>query len=169
VVLGLLIEVWLAIEFRPVGESFTQTWGPVFADALIALGVFFEILFGSWALHQASELQQRAERALAEATERAGNAISRAAAAELQTERLRKELAWRRISTDEVKKISEFLTTTPKLCLRVTHPANDPEAVRLAHDFGDVFRANGWRVLFIATVSSQGFSGMMIPLWGGPT
>ncbi|HEV2100939.1 MAG TPA: hypothetical protein VGR45_18680, partial [Stellaceae bacterium] len=56
IVLGLLIEAWLAVEFRPVGESLIQTWGPVFADALIALGVFFEILFGRWALQHAGEL-----------------------------------------------------------------------------------------------------------------
>lgn len=84
VVVGLTIEVWLAVEYRPSGESFSQTWGPVFADALIALGVFFEILFGRWALHQGAELQQRSEA-------KASDALTRAAAANLKAEQLQSE------------------------------------------------------------------------------
>ena len=168
VVAGLVLEVWLAVEFRPNEETAVQTWGPVVADVSVAVGVFFEILFGRWALHQGSALQQRAERALAEATERAGEAVERAAAAELETERLRKELAWRRVSPEQAHKISEVISRSdlPKFGLRIEHSANDPESITFANDIAEVFRKNGWPVLFMSTVSSFSFSGMMIPLYG---
>jgi hypothetical protein len=89
VVAGLALETWLAVKFRPVGEPPAQTWGPIFADILVFGGVFFEITFGRWALHQGSELQQRAEKALAEATERAGKAVERSAEANERAEEAR--------------------------------------------------------------------------------
>ena len=59
IVFGLLVEVWLSITFSPPESTLLQVWGPVFADSLIALGVFFEVLFGMWALQHSAELRRR--------------------------------------------------------------------------------------------------------------
>ena len=59
------------------------------ADALVAGGVLFEILFARWALHRGTELQQRTEKLLALATERAAEANTRSAEAQKEAEALR--------------------------------------------------------------------------------
>jgi hypothetical protein len=62
IVAGLVIEVGLAIIFHE-GKSLTETWAPVFATSLIALGVYGEIHFGRRAgeAHQALQLSTEAK------------------------------------------------------------------------------------------------------------
>jgi hypothetical protein len=150
VVIGLLIEVWLAVVFRPVGEPFTQTWGPVVADALIALGVIFEIMFGRWALHQGNELQQRAEKALAEATERAGKAIERAAEAveraaktDLARVELEKSLSARTLTKEQFDVLQKL---KGRLCAVIVASDSDAEPAWFASLLANAIQKAGIEV-----------------------
>lgn len=73
VVFGLIVEVVLTSTYRH-GESIIEAWGPVFADALIALGVAAEIMFARKARARAEKLQQLSDEKIAEANERAAKA-----------------------------------------------------------------------------------------------
>lgn len=66
VVLALLAEVWLALEY-PHGTSFFEIWGTVVATAAIAFGIMMEIGFGQGASKARHDLQIRSEAELAEA------------------------------------------------------------------------------------------------------
>jgi hypothetical protein len=66
VLAGLLLEVALAFKFR-THKSFLEEWGPLIADALIAIGVYVEIHFGRKASNESAER-------VAEATARAAEA-----------------------------------------------------------------------------------------------
>jgi hypothetical protein len=135
VVAGLIIEVWLAIEFRPTGEPPIQTWGPIVADALVVAGVFFEIMFGRWALRQSDELQARAELALAEATEGAGKAIERAALANERAEAAALELAKfraaRMLSIEQFARISDTAKQYENISFAVHASSFDDEIIFL--------------------------------------
>jgi hypothetical protein len=155
IVAGLALETWLAIEYRPAGETPIQTWGPIAADILVAGGVFFEIMFGRWALHQGGELQQRAEAALAQATERAGRAVERAAEAneraaeanrkaeEEKTARLKlaAEFSARTLSDEDTKKLRDALRDKISR-ITVVRPV-DIEASFLGMELLFIFRQAG--------------------------
>jgi hypothetical protein len=66
IVLGLLIEVVLAIVF-PHGQTFIENWAPVLSTGLIALGVYGEIRFSRKAGAAHKALQISTESKLAEA------------------------------------------------------------------------------------------------------
>jgi uncharacterized membrane protein len=80
----------------------------------VAGGVFFEIMFGRWALHQGSELQQRTETALAEANERAGRAVRRAGEASERAAALEKEAAEARERTAKLEVLTAWRHISPK-------------------------------------------------------
>lgn len=63
VVFGLIVEVVLTSTYRH-GKSIIEAWGPVFADALIALGVAAEIMFARKARARAEKLSYRTKRSL---------------------------------------------------------------------------------------------------------
>ncbi len=155
VVLGLVIEVVLTASYRH-GQTIISGWGPVFADALITLGVAAEILFARKARLRAETLQHRSEGKIAEANDRA-------ATAELRTEQLRAQFSWRRLSPSTVKTISETLADFPKMSITITFVGNDPESNTFAHEIGSVFNNSGWNVGFTsASFSGEVTFGMII-------
>ena len=161
VVVGVIAEVAIA-AIHPPYDSFWDQWGSSIANGLVAIGVALEIKLGQMAGLRQNELKRRSD-------EKVGEANARAAEAELRAEQLRLELAWRRISDQEAAKMSEVLSRPdlPKIGLRIYHVANDPEATALSQDIAEVFRRNGWPVLFVATTQAIP-PGMMIPLYGPP-
>src|SRR5436190_5055842 len=95
VIFGLFLEVALAtarsveLDVKPALEN----WGTVVADALIAMGVFCELLFGRRASHGNAELRRRSEKMVAELTVRAAEANEKALEAQLALEKYRKPWA----------------------------------------------------------------------------
>ncbi len=80
---GLAIEVVLTAVFRDHAYWF-ENWAPVFASALIALGVFGEIHFAGKVSRSEEEIRRRSD-------ERVSAARALAATAQIETERLRNE------------------------------------------------------------------------------
>jgi hypothetical protein len=153
VVFGLIVEVVLTAVYRH-GDSIAEAWGPVGADALIALGVAAEILFARKARSKTEVLQRRSDEKIA-----ASNA--RTAEAELRTEKIRSELSWRRLSSVEIATITKLLT--------VEFVGADPECNSFAHDIGTVFSQCGWTVLFMAaSYFGEVAFGIRAPLYAAP-
>jgi hypothetical protein len=88
VVFGLVIEVVLAATY-PHGKSIIEEWGPVVADALVALGVAAEILFAAKARSKAEALQRLSDEKVSEANARAAEANQKAQEAILELAELR--------------------------------------------------------------------------------
>ena len=164
---GGLVIVSVVVEFvisfmEPPYATFL--FDSMFTDAGIALGVVGEVAFGIWDSRIQTELRRRSNVKLAEANERA-------AAAELETARLRKELAWRRLSEQQIEKISEILSRpdAPKLGLRIELAANDAESSTFAQDIASVFRKNGWPVLLNFFTPAPSFFGITVPVYAPPS
>lgn len=168
VVAAVSAEIIIAWLHPPYDSPFNE-WGSTLADAVIAIGIVGEVVFSRLDARIQTELRRRSNEKLASATKSAAEANVRAAEAELKAETLRSELAWRRITAQEAEKISEVLgrADLPKFGLRIFHVANDPEALTLSQDIAEVFRRNGWPVLFVATTQAIP-PGMMIPLYAAP-
>jgi hypothetical protein len=92
---GLVIEVALAAAYRG-HATLIENWAPVFADMLVALGVYGEIHFAGRVSKAEEKLRRKSEEKVATANERASAADEKAATATenatramLETEKLR--------------------------------------------------------------------------------
>src|SRR5665213_2792276 len=121
----------------------------VFADAAIAIGVVGEVFFGTIRNNNIqTELRNRSNMKLAEA-------IERAAKAEWETERLRSQLAWRRVSPEQEMLLRGSLSTLKDATVIIWHFIHDPESEDFSEDFAAIFRLSGWSV-FVQPASFQG-------------
>jgi len=157
VVVGLLLEVFIAICHTNYELSW-ERWASVGADALVATGVLGEIFFNARAHSYDSELRRRsndrlseANKMAAEANERAAVLETAAAAARLETERVKAAAAWRRISTAQHAQLVEQLKGNIKGKVWVEFVGKDPEAAQFHADLLQTLNDSG--------VSTQGFSG----------
>lgn len=129
--------------------------GNFIADAAVALGIAGEVRFGQIA-GNILKIQ------LAEATERA-------ARAELETERLRAQFAWRRISAEQIEKVLGVLADKPKLSIRIEYVGADPESNTFAHEIGGLFKKADWKVAYTsASYSDEVKFGLCVPLYAPP-
>lgn len=106
VVFGLAVEVGITAEYRH-GASFIERWGPVFADALITIGVAAEILFARKARSRAETLQRRSDESVAEANARAAEANQKAQEASLELAKFREP---RRLDAEQAKRVQGKLS-----------------------------------------------------------
>jgi hypothetical protein len=150
VVLGLLIEVVLTVRF-PKGVTYLERWGPVFADALIALGVTGEVIFAARARSKAEALKVISDQkvvgantAAAQAHERAAALEKEAAEARERTAEIEKLTAWRRISPEQHSSISVAIRDAePKITLRIEYQSGDMEAFMYARGISRVLEQSG--------------------------
>jgi len=169
VVAGLGLEVWLAVEFRPRGEPFIHVWGTVFADVLVAVGVFFEIMFGRWALHQGAELQQRAEKLLSAANERAAKLEKEAADSRGRVADIERLTAWRRVSDEQTAQIATSLGhMAADLDLLVEYDNSDKESWAYSLEITKVFVTAGVTKIRRIGNSFPGEIVFGIHMWASP-
>lgn len=160
-IFGLISEVALAI-IHPPYDSFAGIWGGTLSDALVTLGVGGELLFGHKASLRVQELTRRAKKMLGEANERAN-------AAALETERLRAQFSWRRLSKSQIKLFSDALANKAPLSIHITYAGADPEANTFARDIATLFRSSGWKVGFTsASYAGEVAFGLRLPLYAQP-
>jgi hypothetical protein len=134
VVIGLVIEIFLAADFAVEGNStFIENWGPVFADALVALGVWGEIFFAGRVSQGEAELRLRSD-------EKVTDAMNRAAAAE-------EALAPRNLSEEQFNHLQELKGTIAEIALTTCH---DFESVRFGRQISLAFQHAGIRVRLLA-------------------
>jgi hypothetical protein len=152
---GLVLEVWLAFRFRSPDKSFLEEWGPIIADTFVAGGVFIELYFG--------------RKASNESAERVSQANERAAKAELETEKLRAQFSWRRLSAEQIRKFLDALADKARLSIHITYTGDDPEANTFAREIGALFKKSGWNVGFTsASYAGEVAFGVRLPLYAPP-
>lgn len=179
VVAGLVLETGLTAIF-PAHEpkapnvwlALIETWGPVFADALVALGVYGEIFFFGRARRIDSELRRRSNKSLKDAIDRlaqvefdngylkesAAKAEDRAAQTSLVAEQLRSEnLTLQRVmmarhvglfGIDQEPPAKQWFADCAKLPgikILIQVIPGDPEAQNLANEIAIVLASCGWR------------------------
>jgi hypothetical protein len=129
--------------------------GNAISDAAVALGILGEMRFGQVAGNILKIM-------LAEAVERAANA-------ELETERLRAQFAWRRLSSEQIEKFLAVLADKPKFSIRIEYVGTDPESNTFAREIGGLFKKSGWKVVYVS--ASYGGSvtfGLCVPVYAPP-
>jgi len=142
--------VWIS----PVCPSLFKL-GNFIADAGVAIGIYGEVRFG----HVAGNVLKM----------RLAEAIERASAAELETERLRAHFAWRRLSAEQITNFSEALADKPRLSVLIEYVGEDPEANTFAREIGSAFKKSGWNVGFTsASYRGAVAFGLRVPLYAPP-
>jgi cell division septum initiation protein DivIVA len=150
VVLGLLAEVWLAFKFAK-GVSILEEWGPIVADALVALGVTTEILFAARARSKAEARKLLSDAKVAEAQKTAADAIERAAILEKEaaearerTAEIEKLTAWRRIKPEQYSSIIKAIrASAAEIDLLVEYERGVAEAFSYARQIAWAFQQAG--------------------------
>jgi hypothetical protein len=150
VVFGLVVEVVLTSAFRH-GQSAIETWGPVFADTLIALGVAAEILFARKARSKAETLQRGSDEKVAHAMLKASEADARAAEANQKAQESALELvnfrAARSISNENSSQIAERLHRFAGTPYDVAISSNDSEITTFQYVLHGMLKKAGWTAL----------------------
>jgi hypothetical protein len=148
-VVGSVFAEFVIAGVHPPYDSFLEQWGSASADAAIALGIVGEVMFGMWNNRIQTELRKRsndklgaAEKAASEANERAAQLGKEAAEARLEFERLRSQLAPRRLTTEQFNKIVESLQGR-KLYAVIAFVDSDPETYVYAADICSALIASG--------------------------
>ena len=169
VILGLFVEVVLAVEFSH-GETFLEIWSPVVADILVALGVFGEIFFARKAKSISEKLQRESDDRVAKATERAADANKLADEARLETERLKAQFAWRLISPIQEQILRHSLEKLKGSSVHILVFMQDAEANNFALDIRSIFKLSGWRVsLTFAGFTGNFAYGLRVPMGSDDT
>jgi hypothetical protein len=122
---GLLLEVGLAWT-HPTYDSVVGRWGSVIADALVALGVFGELLFSNRAQLRQHELDRRSR--------------EKVASAQLELETLRASYAPRALTRKQCEALQTLKGQVAAVC--VTSSATT-EAVQFAYQIGLALHAVG--------------------------
>jgi hypothetical protein len=141
VVFGLLTEVALAAAFH-AGKSILENWGPVIADALVALGVAAEIAFARMSAGAREELQRRSEERVAFANERGAAANERAAKLELEIQRMKTP---RQLYTGHVPQLMTRLSPFAGTEYDIGLQQGDPEASDLSGGIEFILKEAGWQ------------------------
>lgn len=139
VVVGLIIEVALAVAFRH-GKSDVENFGPVVADVLVALGVYLELHFNGRASEKQKDRQRESQERLAAVNERAAILEKEAQEARLKTEEIKARVSWRTISGNDMQNLIAALAAGGG-AVTLAYVQNDPEAIYLATLFSSAFNA----------------------------
>jgi hypothetical protein len=157
----LLVLVAALIAESVIGWSFTDHRDSWFNFALLGLGCVVAICCAGeyWYAHRGDAIQSELDRRTEE----------KIVAAALETEKLRAQFSWRRLSAEQVKSFSDTLTDKAQLSISITYVGNDPESNTFAHEIGSLFKKSGWKVGFTsAGYSGEVTFGLRLPLYAPP-
>jgi hypothetical protein len=124
ILIGLAVDIAAALI---LGKEWLEAGLSISADFLIVIGVWGELHFEGGA-------RTAGDGIVAEANARAAEANASAAKARLETERLRAQVAWRRLSPEQGDRLSAALASKVSQ-LHLEFLQGDPEATQFADDF----------------------------------
>jgi hypothetical protein len=150
---GVGFEVFLAAVSLPHAY---ERWFMVAANAIVALGIYFELFFSKLASQDQSELTRRSDLRVAEADQRAAEALREA-------EKIKSDAAWRYLGRDTMLALKEILDGMPAASIRFIYLANDPESQYFARQFQLVFGLAKWRTKLVAASFSAISFGIRVP------
>jgi hypothetical protein len=144
VIVSIIAELILAV-IQPPYESFLKL--SVLSDAGVAIGIVGEVLFAMWNNRIQTELRVRSNTKLAGAIAHASDANERAASAELELTRLKAQLAWRTITTQQEMLLKHSLSELSGASVMIWHFIHDPESQNFSEDIAAIFRLSGWSTI----------------------
>ena len=149
IVVGLLVEIVIPLVFAPP-RSWVVTTVP---NIIIALGVGFEIHFSRRARRVADDLQNMADKKVADANARAAEANEKAEQERLARVQLESRLAPRNLSSEQqdrlAKRLAQWATlpgTNTRQSVAVFPTTNSFESAALADQIAAALGAAGWDV-----------------------
>jgi hypothetical protein len=146
IVLGLAVELGTLIAAgRPLSELIPQA----IADLLIGGGVAFELLFGRKARIAGDSAQAEAN--------------ARAVEAELETQRLRKQFAWRLLPPDKMAEMATALRGAAGSLIIISYVHSDPESQYFARQIAAAFSAAEWRIGLQGGTYGNLWFGIIVP------
>ncbi len=140
--IGVTFEIVLAFGHFPLIEPLGY-WGPVWADALVAIGVGLEVAFGFRGSGLQSELTRRSNALLAAALRVATEANARAAAANERAAKAELQLAPRSLAREQVEQLLELKGVVSAVTVTC---AADFESTRFAAQIGMALQYAGVEV-----------------------
>ncbi len=144
VVIGVGLEFVLAGWFEGPPVTFLNHWGTAFADAIVAIGVAGEVLFGRRARLASEELTRRSEARLADATERAGKAEKTAAETHERAAKLEQLTGWRKFTQMQFDMlVTELRATGVPFRPIIEYERGDPEAYSFVYQLAQVLTKAG--------------------------
>jgi len=157
VIIGVVLDGYIFFKNPPYGGSL-QRWGSFISEILVGLGIVAEVGFAKRESACQSILRKRSNDRLSEAIVRATNA-------ELATERLRADNAWRELTDAEhVGLVQALKASGPPASIRFSLVANDQESFNFAGLISIAFKAAGWHVGYShESFRNSIFPGILIP------
>ena len=160
VVLGLIVEYLPEITYflpgpfaglvRPHAEQLRE-----FGGLLVIVGVAGEFGIGRRGSRVETDLREESNKAIEETRERA-------ATAELETEKLKGQLAWRTVSTDMIGRLATALRAKPG-SVSVEYLTGDVESLNFATQVAFAFQVAGWNVLLCGGTGTDVWFGIIVP------
>jgi hypothetical protein len=141
ILFGILFEIFLLFWFPH--DKWERLWSAV-ADVFIGFGLVVEYIVILRAIVASGDADRQSNEKIFEAKQRAAKAELATAEAKLETERLKKEVAWRTLDPDTAGRLVAELSRRPSRVILVFISA-DPEATAYCAQFVDVFRRAGWK------------------------
>lgn len=136
VIAGLVLEGVVAGLHAPYDSAVTR-WGSFVCDALIALGVYFELFFSN-------RIRQRDHELVRRSNERVAKAEQEAARANYRAWEIERVAAWRRITSEQHRKLVDAMRQiAPSLDVLIEYQMNDPEAYTYAQEIIKAFQEAG--------------------------
>jgi len=168
---GVLVVIAVIVEFviaavHPPYDSLWEIWGSSVADALIALGIVGEVLFGMWNNRIQTELRKRsndklgaAEKEAAEANARAAESLKKAEEEYCARVKLEANLQPRSLNQEQWNLIRQFKDKLPSINIGYE---TDAETWRYACQFRDALRSAGISVGMYSRTAGVNNWGMLI-------
>jgi hypothetical protein len=161
VVLAVVAELVLAVV-HPSYDSPWNRWGTGIADALIALGIVGEVLFGRMDGRYQTELRRRSNGLLSEAVADAGEAHERAGRAELATEQLRATMAPRALGPNQFRELIAAASAFPHRAIDIFVVGDAQDSRPLATTISAALNLAQWRCVVRQWTGPQGISGILL-------
>jgi hypothetical protein len=154
IVVALLMEAYAAWYFSTPDKEWYETTFLIAANLAIAAGVYGEIRFGRKADTVGEALQQISD-------ERIAASEARAAEAQLETEKLKAQFAWRFLPLEKVAELANKLRATPA-SVQISYLQSDPECLYFAKQWWAIFRMARWPVQMQGSTSGELWFGIIL-------
>lgn len=143
VVVAVIAEFIIA-GIHPPYDSFLEQWGTATADAVIALGIVGEVIFGRLDTRYQTELRKRSNAKLSDAIDRAAKLEKEAADARGRVADIERLTAWRRVSDEQTGQIAAAIRhMADDIDVLVEYDTSDKESWAYSLEITKVFVAAG--------------------------
>jgi hypothetical protein len=159
ILIGILVEIGAQLWFPH--DPWERLWGIV-ANGAIGIGLAVEYVVIGRAIIAGREAQTESDEKIAASEARAGEA-------QLETEKLKAQFAWRFLPLAQISALTAELRKSSGSSIVIEYIGNDPEALYFAKQFWAAFRLAKWKVSLSGGTYSDLWFGLIVPQPEGET